>query len=93
VKSSGVAAGVGTVVDFVRGAEGLTGEPTAANVLTQLKKAKGTLFLSGGLKFNCDGSAIPLLPNICSAQFQMAVLNANGTIKSATTVDATALFK
>ncbi len=92
-KSAGVAAGVGAMIDFVRGAAGLTGEPTAASVLAQYKKAQGTIFLSGGLKFNCNGTAIPLLPNICSAQFQMAVLNADGTVQSASSVDASGLFK
>jgi len=61
-------------------------------MLAHFKSASGDLFLSGGLKFHCDGTAIPLLKNICSSAFQVAVLNGDGSTKSSENIDASDLF-
>ncbi len=93
VVSSGVAAGVGTVLNLVRAMNGLSGDVTAATVLAQMKAAKDVpLFLGGGQTFTCDGTAIPILPNVCSAGFQMGTLTADGGIENLEPVDASDLF-
>jgi branched-chain amino acid transport system substrate-binding protein len=91
--STGVAAGVGSVMDFMAGMKGYTGDVTPATITAQFKQATGTIFGSGGLTFKCDGTAIPLLKNICSASFQIAVLNGDGSIRSSQKIDAAAMFK
>ena len=50
------------------------------------------LFLGGGQTFTCDGTAIPILPNVCSAGFQMGTLTADGGIENLEPVDASDLF-
>lgn len=93
IVSAGVSAGVGAVLDLVRAMEGLTGEVTAATVLAQMDAASDVpLFLGGGTTFTCDGTAIPLLANVCSAGFQMGTLTAEGTVEDLEPVDASALF-
>lgn len=90
--SSGVAGGVSSIMNFVNALQGYTGDGSAASILEHMKGATGQLFLSGGLGFKCDGTAIPILPNICSAEFQLAVLNGDGTIASTSPVDAAEAF-
>lgn len=93
IVSAGVSAGVGAVLNLVRAMEGLTGEVTAATVLARMQAAAGiALFLGGGQTFTCDGTAIPLLPNVCSAGFQMGTLTAEGTVENLEPVDASDLF-
>ena len=46
------------------------------------------LFLGGGETFTCDGTAIPLLANVCSAGFQIGTLTADGTLEGLEPVDA-----
>ena len=93
ISSSGVAAGVGAVMNFAAGLKGYSGDVTAAGILTHYQQgASGTIFGSGGLSFKCDGTAIPLLKNICSSAFQMAVLNGDGTTKSSEKIDASAMY-
>ncbi|HVX16530.1 MAG TPA: ABC transporter substrate-binding protein [Acidimicrobiales bacterium] len=91
--SSGVSSGVSSVMDLAAGMTTFTGEVTPAAITAQFKKVTGKIFLSGGLDFKCDGTAIPLLKNICSSAFQMTVLNADGTIKSAEKIDASSMYK
>ncbi|HKY16119.1 MAG TPA: ABC transporter substrate-binding protein [Microthrixaceae bacterium] len=93
IASAGVVAGVGAVLNFVRGMDGLTGDVSAATVLAQMKAAKDVpLFLGGGQTYTCDGTAIPLLANVCSAGFQMGTLTAEGTVEDLEPVDASDLF-
>ncbi|MDQ2648409.1 MAG: ABC transporter substrate-binding protein [Actinomycetota bacterium] len=93
VISTGVSAGVGAVISFVRALDGLTGDVTAATVLAALDGAADVpLFLGGGLTYTCDGTAIPMLPNVCSAEFQVGTLDEEGQVTDATTVDASELF-
>jgi branched-chain amino acid transport system substrate-binding protein len=93
IKSGGVVAGTGAVLNFVRAMEGLTGEVTKETVLAQMKAAKDVpLFLADGQTFTCDGTAIPLLKNICSATFFVGTLTAEGELEDAVSVDPSALF-
>jgi branched-chain amino acid transport system substrate-binding protein len=92
--SVGVAAGVGAVLNLVRAMDGLTGDVTKETVLAQMKAAKDVpLFLGGGQTFTCDGTAVPIMPNVCSAGFQMGTLTADGQIEDLEPVDASDLFK
>lgn len=93
VNSSGIAAGLSSVMNFAAGLKGYTGDMSAAGVMAQYKQASGEIFGSGGLTFKCDGTAIPLLKNICSSAFQMAVLKGDGTIGSSEKIDASAMYK
>ncbi len=93
IVSTGVAAGVGSVLNLVRAMDGLEGEVTADTVLAQMQGATDVpLFLGGGQTFTCDGSAIAMLPNVCSAGFQVGVLTADGTVEDLEPVDPTELF-
>jgi len=91
--SSGVSAGVASLMNLWNLMDGVTGPITAAVATDQAKTAVDTpMWLSGGLTFTCDGTAIPLLPNLCSAQFQIGTVDAAGEVSGLEPVDASALF-
>ena len=92
-KSSGVAAGVGAVMNFAAGLKGFSGDPTPANISAQFKTVKGELFLGGGITFDCSSKPIAIIPNICSASLQIGIVNADGTLKDTKPIDPSALFK
>ncbi len=92
--SSGVAAGSGAVINLAQGLAGMTGDVTPAAVLARLKEAADVpLFLSSGLTYTCDGTAIPLLVNVCSASFFIGSLAADGTVQGLEPIEAAALFQ
>ena len=92
--SAGVAAGLSSVMNFVRAMDGLTGDVTKDTVLAQMKEAKDVPIFGGGDQtFTCDGTAIPLLANICSAGFYIGTLTADGKVEDAEPVDPTPLFE
>ena len=92
VISGGIAAGVGIVMNFSRAMDGLT-DPTAAGVLAKMQSATDVPnFLSDGFTFTCDGSALPLTPNVCTVQTYISVLDADGVPLSSDPVDPSALF-
>ncbi len=91
--SSGVAFGVSTLVTFARFMEGLEGDPTPDAVRAQMQAAVDVpIFLSGGGTATCDGTAVPMLANICSGAVQMGELDADGSITDARAVDGAALY-
>lgn len=91
--SSGVSSGVASLMNLWNLMDGVTGPITAAVATDQAKTAVDTpMWLSGGLTFTCDGTAIPLLPNLCSAQFQIGTVDATGQVSGLEPVDASALF-
>lgn len=92
-KSSGVAAGITTVVNFVQGMKAFTGDPTAANISTYFKTAKGPIFLGGGITFDCSSKPISILANICSAQLQIGTVSGDGSVHDTKPIDATSVFK
>jgi branched-chain amino acid transport system substrate-binding protein len=91
--SSGVSEGVATIMNLWNRWVGVSGPVTAAGAAEQAKTAGGTAVgRSGGLTFTCDGTAIPLLPNLCSAQFQIGTVDGAGEVSGLEPVDASALF-
>jgi branched-chain amino acid transport system substrate-binding protein len=94
IRSAGVTAGVSSVIHLVRAMEGLEGDVTAETVLGQMQAAQDVpLWLGDGQTFTCDGSAVPVMPNVCSAGFFIGTLTAEGEVEDPTPVDATALFE
>ena len=92
--SSGQSAGVITLLSFARALENFTGDPTPEAILEAFKGVKDVpLFLGGGISLTCDGSAIAMLPNICSGDSLIGVLNAEGSLTQAKLVQASGLFK
>jgi branched-chain amino acid transport system substrate-binding protein len=87
--SAGVAAGWGSMMNLVNAMAGYTGATDPASILAQIKAAKNVpLPLSGGLTFTCDGTAIPIIPDICSAGIQMAAVDSKGGLGGYNKVDA-----
>jgi branched-chain amino acid transport system substrate-binding protein len=94
IVSAGVSAGVSSVINVVRAMEGLTGDVTEDTVLGQMQAAQDVpLWLADGQTFTCDGSAIAVMPNVCSAGFFIGTLTAEGEVEDPVPVDATALFE
>lgn len=93
-KSSGVAAGVVSFMTFRNAMEGLSTDPTAATVLAQMQVATDVpIFLGGGATATCDGTAIPILKSVCSADTAVGVVTKNGQIKDLELFDAAALYQ
>lgn len=89
----GIADGWSTLISVVNTFKGYTGPIDNASLLAAIKAAKDVpLALSGGLTFTCDGTAISILANICSAQIQMATVDAKGQLSDITAVDAAEAF-
>ena len=51
------------------------------------------LFLSDGATATCDGTAIPILPNVCSTGILMATLDAQAQPVEIAPVDLTGLYE
>ncbi|MET0909574.1 MAG: ABC transporter substrate-binding protein [Ilumatobacteraceae bacterium] len=91
--SAGISSGVGSIMNLSNLFAGYSGDVTAPIVIDKAKDtADVPLWLSGGLTFTCDGTAIAILPNICSAQFQIGTVDAEGMVSDVRLVDASALF-
>jgi branched-chain amino acid transport system substrate-binding protein len=94
IVSAGVAAGVSSVMNFVRAMSGLSGDVTQESVLAQMQAAVDVpLWLGDGQTFTCDGSATPIFPDICSASFFVGDLSADGQLQNAEPVDPAPLFE
>src|SRR5690606_37402053 len=94
IRSTGVAAGVGAVINLVRALDGIEGEIDKDTVMAKMKAAAGVpLFLAEGQTFTCDGTVIPIMPSVCSAGFFIGTLTAEAEVQNPTPVDATALFE
>ncbi|MDD9371262.1 MAG: ABC transporter substrate-binding protein [Acidimicrobiales bacterium] len=94
ILSAGVTAGASSVIHLVRAMEGLEGDVSAETVLAQMQAAQDVpLWLGDGQTFTCDGSAVSLMPNVCSTGFFIGTLNADGEVEDPAPVDATALFE
>jgi len=91
--SAGVSAGVGAVMNLWNVMDGASGDVTSAAVIAQVKAAKDVpIWGSGGLTFTCDGSAVSILPNVCSAKFQIGTVDSSGKAQDLAPVDASALY-
>jgi branched-chain amino acid transport system substrate-binding protein len=94
ILSAGVTAGVSSVIHLVRAMDGLEGDVSAETVLAQMQAAQDVpLWLGDGQTFTCDGSAVAMMPNVCSAGFFIGTLTAEGEVEDPAPVDATALFE
>ena len=75
----------------------MTGGPsnvTAATIMAQTKAAKNvTIPLSGGITFTCNGTAIPLLADVCSSFGDVGTISSTGTISDIKEYNPTPLFK
>lgn len=92
--AGGVADGYAAMLSAARVFTGYTGEVDNASILAQVKAAKDVpIPFTDGLTFTCDGTAISILANICSAQFAMADVAADGTLSNFTSIDASVAFQ
>ena len=87
--NGGVADGWASVMNVANLFKGYTGAIDSASLLAAVKAAKDIeIPLSNDLSFSCDGTAITILANVCSAQFQMATIDDKGGLSDFTKVDA-----
>jgi branched-chain amino acid transport system substrate-binding protein len=49
--------------------------------------------MSGGITFVCNGTAIPLLPSVCSSSTAVGTLSSTGAVSGLKVYNPTALFK
>ena len=93
LRAGTIAGPLAHLINFVRFFDGYEGDVTAETAMTQMQTATAVpLFLSGGATATCDGTAIPILPNVCSTGVLMATLDANAQPTEVATVDLTGLF-
>ncbi len=93
--SSNQADGVTPVLTLAAIMKGSTQPVTAAGIKEQIQTASNiTIPLSGGLKFTCNGKAIPLLKDVCSSAAAIGVIQAGktGKITHITVYNPTPLF-
>ncbi|HEY6427641.1 MAG TPA: ABC transporter substrate-binding protein [Acidimicrobiales bacterium] len=93
--SSNQADGVTPVLALAAIMKGSTQPVTAAGIKQQVATATNvTIPLSGGLKFTCNGTAIPLLKSVCSSAAAIGIIKAgkSGKISNVTVYNATPLF-
>jgi len=93
--SAGQASGLIPVLALLNIMQGYKGAAvTAAAIKAQLKlPTPYTIPLSGGITFTCNGTAIPLLPSVCSATTDVGTVSSTGAISGLQTYNPTALFK
>ena len=92
--SGGVADGYASMLAAARIFEGYTGEVDNASIMAAVKAAKNIAIpFTGGLTFTCDGTAISILPNVCSGQYNMATVDDKGGLSDFTKVDASEAYK
>lgn len=91
--SNGQASGVQSLLSLVAATSGITGDINAETIMAKVKTASAVKVpLLSDLTFTCDGKAIAMLPNICSAQVQIGVAKADGTVPEPKAFDAASLF-
>jgi branched-chain amino acid transport system substrate-binding protein len=93
--SSNQADGVSPVLTLAAIMKGSTQPVTAAGIKEETQTATNvTIPLSGGLKFSCNGKAIPLLKDVCSSSAAIGVIQAGktGKITHITVYNPTPLF-
>jgi branched-chain amino acid transport system substrate-binding protein len=93
--SSNQADGVSPVLTLAAIMKGSTQPVTAAGIKATIATDKNvTIPLSGGLTFTCNGTAIPLLKDVCSSSAAIGVIQAGktGNITHVTVYNPTPLF-
>jgi branched-chain amino acid transport system substrate-binding protein len=92
--SAGQASGLIPVISLLDIMAGYKGAVTPAAVKAQLALATPrTIPFSGGLTYVCNGTAIPLLPSVCSAATDVGTVSGTGAISGLQSYNPTALFK
>ena len=92
--SANQASGLIPVLSLLNIMAGYQGPVTAAAVKAQLAlSAPRTVPFSGGITFACDGTAIPLLPSVCSATTDIGTVASTGAITGLRPYNPTPLFK
>jgi branched-chain amino acid transport system substrate-binding protein len=92
--SAGQASGLIPVISLLDIMASYKGAVTPAAVKAQLALATHrTIPFSGGLTYVCNGTAIPLLPSVCSAATDVGTLSSTGAISGLQSYNPTALFK
>jgi branched-chain amino acid transport system substrate-binding protein len=93
--SSNQADGMTPVLALSSIMKGSTEPVTASGIKKQVETAKSvTIPMSGGLKFTCNGTAIPLLKSVCSSAAAIGVIQSgkSGNITHVTVYHPTPLF-
>ncbi len=92
--SANQASGLIPVLSLLDIMAGYTGPVTPTAIKRQLAlPAKRTVPFSGGITFVCNGTAIPLLPSVCSAESAVGTVSGTGVISGLQTYNPSALFK
>jgi branched-chain amino acid transport system substrate-binding protein len=92
--SANQASGLIPVLSLLDIVAGYKGTVTPAAVKAQLAlPTPRTVPFSGGITYVCNGTAIPLLPSVCSATTDVGTLSSTGAISGLQTYNPTALFK
>jgi branched-chain amino acid transport system substrate-binding protein len=81
-----------SLLNIMHGYKG--GSVTSAVIKAQLKlPTPYAIPLSGGITFVCNGTAIPLLPSVCSATTDVGTISSTGVISGLQVYNPTPLFK
>jgi branched-chain amino acid transport system substrate-binding protein len=92
--SANQASGLIPVISLVDIVAGYNGAVTPAAVKAQLAlSTPRTVPFSGGITYVCNGTAIPLLPSVCSATTDVGTVSSTGAISGLQTYNPTPLFK
>ena len=93
LKAGTIATPLAHLINFSRFFDGFDGDLTAETAMAQMRAATNVpLFLGSGATATCDGTAIPILPNVCSTGILMATLDANAQPVEVVPVDLTGLY-
>ena len=93
LRAGTIAGPLAHLINFARFFDGFEGDVTAEAAMNQMRTATEVpLFLSGDATATCDGTAIPILPNVCSTGILMATLDADAMPVEVTPVDLEGLF-
>lgn len=91
--SGGFATAMQVLVTFSRFVEGIGPDITGETVTAKMRAGSQVpVFLGGEATATCNGTAIPLLPNVCSSGVQVATLNEQGQPTDTVELDVQPLF-
>jgi branched-chain amino acid transport system substrate-binding protein len=91
-KDTGASTGATVLLTLLNQLEGTT-DVTPAGILASIQAGVDVpLFLGGGSLLTCDGTAVPLFANICSAYMLVGTATATGEMEDAELLDTAPLF-
>ncbi|WP_067856227.1 ABC transporter substrate-binding protein [Nocardia shimofusensis] len=71
--------GYQVVMALALATDGIQGEVNAASIREALRTSKGVeMPAGGGVTFSCDGTAVPMMPSICSRQMLIGEIDDQG---------------